>query len=72
MVSSYMQLLERRYKGKLDADADDFIAYAVDGAKRMRRLINDLLQYSRVGTHGKPFETVDCAVVLSQASAIFN
>jgi hypothetical protein len=69
MVSSYTQLLSRRYQDQLDADADDFIAYAVDGANRMQRLINDLLAYSRVGTRGKPFEPTDCNSVLGQARA---
>jgi PAS domain S-box-containing protein len=67
MVRSYLQLLERRYKGKLGEDADEFIHFAVDGAARMHGLINDLLKYSRVGTRGKPFEPADCNVVLEQA-----
>jgi PAS domain S-box-containing protein len=69
MVSSYVQLLERRYRDRLDEDADDFIAYAVGGAKRMQRLISGLLQYSRVGTHGRPFELVNCETVLDRALA---
>jgi light-regulated signal transduction histidine kinase (bacteriophytochrome) len=69
MIASYVQLLSRRYKGKLDADADEFINYAVDGALRMQRLINDLLAYSRVGTQGKAFEPTDCEQILTQALA---
>ncbi|MFN6482834.1 MULTISPECIES: GAF domain-containing protein [unclassified Nostoc] len=64
MVTSYLQLLERRYKSKLDANADQFIAYAVDGGSRMQTLINDLLNYSRVSSRGQPFVPVDCSVVL--------
>ncbi|HKA32818.1 MAG TPA: ATP-binding protein [Candidatus Binatia bacterium] len=64
MVASYTQLLARRYKGKLDSDADDFIDYAVSGVKRMQALINALLSYSRVGTQGKAFEPIDCQKIL--------
>ena len=69
MVASYVQLLARRYKGKLDQDADDFIGFAVDGAARMQRLIEDLLTFSRVGTRGKAFAPVDCGAVLKEALA---
>lgn len=68
MVASYTQLLARRYKDKLDEDANEFIHYAVDGAMRMQALINDLLTISRVGTRGKPLQTCESGLALEHAT----
>ncbi len=67
MVASYVGLLERRYRGKLDDDADDFIEFAVDGARRMQALLNGLLDLSRVGTRGRAPEPTDSEAVLRDA-----
>ncbi len=67
MVTSFTKLLEQRYSGQLDADADQIINFAVDGATRMQVLIEDLLTYSRVGTRGKAFEPTDCEAVFETA-----
>jgi len=67
MVASYVQLIKRRYQGKLDGDADEFIQFAVEGSNRMQALINDLLTYSRVGTRGKPLVPVDAEAPLKRA-----
>jgi signal transduction histidine kinase len=65
-VASFCQMLERRYKGQLDERADQYIAFAVDGAKRMQQLINDLLAFSRVGRVTSDFTDVDLDICLAQ------
>jgi PAS domain S-box-containing protein len=67
MVSSYTQLLAKRYKGRLDSDADEFIAFAVDGCNRMQGLIQDLLAYSRAGTSEKKLREVPSENALQKA-----
>lgn len=67
MVSSYLNLISRRYRDRLDSDADEFISFAVDGSERMRRMINDLLVYSRAGTRKKEPGPVSVESVLRQS-----
>jgi PAS domain S-box-containing protein len=67
MVSSYTQLLGKRYADRLEGDAKEFMAYIVDGAARMKQLIEDLLAYSRVGTRGKEFKPVSLEKALERA-----
>jgi len=67
MVTSYVQLLEKRYKGNLDPDADEFIGYAVEGAKRMKQLLRDLMDCSRVSTKYRPLLNVESETVLETA-----
>jgi signal transduction histidine kinase len=72
MMASYASLLERRYKGRLDADADEFIGYMVDGAKRLQKLINDLLLFSRVGRTDREVEMLDCNSILEKVIQSMN
>jgi PAS domain S-box-containing protein len=68
MISSYLQLLRRRYHGKIDGDADTFIDYAVEGAQRMRTLIEDLLAYSRAGRSERPPEPVATGELVAEVA----
>ena len=72
MVASYTELLAERYRGRLDEKADRYIHYASDGAKRMQRLIADLLTYSRVGSQGRPLVAVDANAVLAGVGDMFE
>ncbi|MGE5363618.1 MAG: ATP-binding protein [Bacteroidota bacterium] len=65
MMRNYSQILQRRYKGRLDSDANDFLFFIEDSALRMQQLIRDLLHYSRLNTRGKPFSNVDCNEVMA-------
>lgn len=67
MVVGFVQLLEKRLAGKLDAETAEFMGFTIDGAQRMQRLIQDILAYSRISSRGVPFETVDSAVALRLA-----
>jgi len=67
MVATYTQLLAERYQGKLDDSADKYIHYAVDGALRMQKLVQDLLSFSRVGRQGMALSSTDCNVVVQAA-----
>ncbi len=69
MVTGYLQLLERRYKDKLDADAGEFIHFAVDGAMRMKNLIQDLLRLSRAGTQTLEMRTIDSRTLVAVSCA---
>jgi PAS domain S-box-containing protein len=69
MVTSYTQLIAHRYEDKLDKDAKEFMTFAVEGALRMQRLILGLLEYSRIGSKARPFETVDANDALDSALA---
>ena len=69
MITSYTQLIARRYKEQLDDDAKEYMHFAVDGAMRMQKLIQGLLEYSRIGTRGKQFEQVDCNQILDDVKA---
>ena len=67
MITSYTQLLERRYKDKLDQDANDYIHFVVDGAIRMQKLLIDIRDFSRLSTHSQAFEQVDTKTIAGQA-----
>jgi signal transduction histidine kinase len=71
-VASFCQALERRYHGQLDERADQYIEFAVDGAKRMQVLINDLLAFSRVGRSGREFELIDLNGTLAEAKSALS
>jgi len=71
-IVSYSQLLTRRYKNRLDGEADEYIGFAIDGALQMQALLRDLLTFLNVSTYTRPFEPVDCASTLAWALAVLQ
>jgi PAS domain S-box-containing protein len=72
MVTSFLQLLEKRYAAQLDATANQYIHFAVDGAERMKKLIQDLLEYSRVGVNRDDYSSINLDQLVSYACSVFN
>jgi PAS domain S-box-containing protein len=72
MISSFTQLLERKYKDKLDQDANEYIHFVVDGASRMQKLLINLLDFSRISTRAKTFVHVDTKTIVGQAISILH
>lgn len=72
MVANYVELLQEAYQGKLDARADKYIGFAVDGARRMQRLVTDLLAYSRVGSEGRPLIPVQLGPIVHDVLAVLE
>ena len=67
MITSYLQLLQRRYQGNLDDKADKYIHFTADRASRMQNLINDLLEFSRITRSGREPKITNCEFILNQA-----
>ena len=72
LVSNHLQLLSRRYHGQLDRDADEFIDFAMEGTDRLKILISDLLEYSKVGTSGREFAGVEMESVFGRVIETFQ
>jgi len=72
MIRSFLQLLQKKYRNQLDERADEYIGYAVEGAETMKKLILDLLEYSRVGTSQEAYEKVDLNEVMQYICSIFE
>jgi PAS domain S-box-containing protein len=72
MVSNHVKLLSRRYRGKLDQDADEFIDFALEGTSRLKSLISDLLTYSKVGTGGKEFAGLEMETIFARVMETYQ
>ena len=71
MITSFLQLFKKKYEDQIDETAEQYISFAVDGAERMKKLITDLLEYSRIGSNKQSFEIIDCQSLLNEVTAVF-